>query len=248
MTAAALLTACLACGGGSEGGGKAFPLRENRLLVAELRDMEPDISLPRSLVLRGEGTAHARLSPTGYPADTMELADEVAADAVEENYLCLFVDVAPPENEGSEEGRDNISLLTNDSGVTVRPSEILPEVDPSMWTSWQGRQATVASLMDKYQPDVVIMRLSPGSAARVGQLMEAWEGRGLDLVIYSAPRPEDEYRGWAVFQGPSFLGGRIEGLTMRGLHSTLRAVLGAEDTMSAVEGTAAYGHLVGEAN
>lgn len=248
MTAAALLAACLACGGGPEGGGGAFPLRENPLLVAELRGMEPDISLPRSLALRGHGVAHARLSPTGFPADTMELAREIAADAIGENYLCLLVDVPPPEEAVSGEARSNISLLTHDSGVTVRPAEISPEVDRGEWAGWQGRQSIVASLMDKYQPDVVVMRLSPGSAARAGQLMQAWEGRGLDLVIYSPPRPKDEYRGWAVLRGPSFLGGRIDGLTMRGLQSTLRAVLGAEDTLRAAEGTAAYGHLAGRAD
>ncbi|MGM0628133.1 MAG: hypothetical protein ACQETZ_08235, partial [Candidatus Fermentibacterota bacterium] len=80
LTAAALLAACLACGGGPEDGGRAFPLRENPLLVAELRGMDPDISLPRSLTLRGHGVAHARLSPTGFAADTMELAREIAAD------------------------------------------------------------------------------------------------------------------------------------------------------------------------
>lgn len=248
LTAAALLTACLACGGGPDDGGGALPLRENPLLVAELRGMDPDISLPRSLALRGHGVAHARLSPTGFPADTMELAREIAADAVGENYLCLLVDVPPPEGAASGEGRSNISLLTHDSGVTVRPAEISPEVDRSEWAGWRGRQSTVASLMDKYQPDVVVMRLSPASAARAGELMQAWEGRALDLVIYSPPRPEDEYRGWAVLRGPSFLGGRIDGLTMRGLHSTIRVVLGAEDTLRAAEGTAAYGHLAGGAD
>jgi len=245
LTAAALMAACLACGGGSEEGGRAFPLRQNPLLVAELRGMDPDISLPRSLALRGQGVAHARLSPTGFPADTVELAREIAADAVGENYLCLLVDVSPPEEAVPGEGRNNISLLTHDSGVTVRPAEISPEVDRREWASWQGRQSTVASLMAKYQPDVVIMRLSPRSAARAGELMQTWEGSGLDLVIYSPPRPEEEYRGWAVLQGPSFLGGRMEGLTMQGLHSTLRAVLGVEDTLRAAEGTAAYGHLAG---
>jgi len=245
LTAAALLAACLACGGGPEDGDGAYPLRENPLLVAELSGMDPEISLPRSLALRGHGVAHARLSPTGFPADTMELAREIVADAMGENYLCLLVDVTPPEGAVSGQGRSNISLLTHDSGVTVRPAEISTEVDPREWVSWQGRQAIVASLMDKYQPDVVVMRLSPGSAARAGRLMQTWEGRGLDLVIYSPPRPEDEYRGWAVLRGPSFLGGRIDGLTVRGLQSTLRAVLGAEDTLRAAEGTAAYGHLAG---
>ncbi len=243
VIAAAALAACLACGDDSGRGRADFPLRDQPLLVAELGGLDPDIALPRSLTLRAEEVARARLSPTGYPADTMRLAESLALDAVAGNYLCMLVDVHLPAVTVHAEARSNIILRTLDSGVAVRPAELSAEMQAGTWGSWLGRQETLAGLMDKYQPDVVIMRLHPSSAGQVQELLRAWSGRDLDMAVYSPPRPGEHYRGWAVLKGPSFSGGRMDGLTMRGLYSTLRAVLGVPDTLRAAEGTAAYGHL-----
>jgi hypothetical protein len=245
LTSAALMTATLSCGEGSEGAGAVFPRRRQPLLLAELSGLDPYMALPRSLALRGEDVAHARLAPTGFAADTLGLAGALARDAMRNNYLCLLVDLDPPQPAAPDGGRSNIILRSLDSGVAVSPPEVATEVVDSVWAGWHGRQETVASLMDKYRPDVLIMRLRPESPGQVQYLMEAWEGRGLDLVLYSPPRPEADYRGWAVLRGPSFLGGRMDGLTLPGLHATLRTVLGVEDTLRAAEGTAAYGHLTG---
>ena len=246
IVALALVT--LSCGGHRESL-PAFPVPERKLLVVELVDLPAQAALPGAIALRDSSVAHARFSPTGYPSDTLAMAERVAADAAGQGYLCMLSDVAPPLEVGQWEERTNIVLRSRSGSVELTPPELSPDVNRALWHSWRGRQQVIAGILEKYQPDVVVMRLRPSSASEVYALLDFWTiprsegGTPVNLVIYSPPRPAESYRGWAALCGPAFSGGMIEGLTYRGLLSTMRAVMGAADTLRAAAGTAAIEHL-----
>jgi hypothetical protein len=235
------------CGGGEPRQPERFPSADVPVLIVELADLPADPDLPACLA-ESRDAAHGRLSPSGFPSDTAGMAEGLASDAMLNGYLCMLADVEPPEGA---EVRSNMVLRSLDSGVAVSPSELREEVDPRLWRSWQGRQELVRRLLEKYRPDVTIMRLRADSAGQVAWLIDYWapprSAVELDIVVYSPPDPERDYRGWAALLGPSFTGGQVRGLTYGGLRSTARVVLDMPDSLSASEGVAAWAHLRREA-
>lgn len=240
----------IGCGGGRSPQPEPFPRTEVPVLVVELTGLRADPGLPSRLAQR-EGVAQGHLSPSGFPADTAPMAEAMALDLMAEGYLCLLADVRLPAAEAS---RSNIVLRSAGEGVegvAVSPEELQGEVDPLRWRSFAGRQGVVRELLGKYRPDAVIMRLEPDSAGQVEWLLSYWAdelgSEGMDMVFYSPPAHGDDYRGWVALLGPSFRGGQIEGLTYRGLRSTVRVVFGLPDTVRASKGVAAWAHIEGGA-